>query len=279
MSLFQPRTLYLSDLDGTLLNSASHLSPTTVAILDDLTARGLLFSYATARSYVTVTRLTAPLTARCPIITYNGTFAVEGGTGRRLFGHFFDKSYATSILDTLLAHGIPPTVFADVGGAERMSYCPALLSEGMRAFRARQPIDPRIRESDEISALYDGDIFYFSCIDDPEKLLPVYRAYESDPRCRCLYYTDPAWGVQWLEIAPAMATKAQAAQRLKELLGCDRLVCFGDGINDLPLFEAADEAYAVANAHPAVKSAATAVIGTNDEDGVARWLETHATLG
>ena len=36
---------------------------------------------------------------------------------------------------------------------------------------------------------------------------------------------------------------------------------------------AADEAYATANADPALKAAATAVIGTNDEDGVAKWLE------
>ena len=43
-------------------------------------------------------------------------------------------------------------------------------------------------------------------------------------------------------------------------------------MNDLPLFQAAEESYATANAMPQVKAAATAVIGSNEEDGVARFL-------
>ncbi len=48
---------------------------------------------------------------------------------------------------------------------------------------------------------------------------------------------------------------------------------FGDGENDVDLFEAADEAYAVANAADVLKAVATGVIGANDEDGFARWLD------
>lgn len=54
------------------------------------------------------------------------------------------------------------------------------------------------------------------------------------------------------------------------------MVVFGDGENDVDLFEAADEAYAVANAADVLKAVATGVIGANDEDGVARWLDAHA---
>ena len=63
---------------------------------------------------------------------------------------------------------------------------------------------------------------------------------------------------------------------MKEMLGCDRIVCFGDHLNDLPLFAIADERYAVENAEEALKKIATDIIGGNDEDGVARWLEEHA---
>jgi hydroxymethylpyrimidine pyrophosphatase-like HAD family hydrolase len=44
-------------------------------------------------------------------------------------------------------------------------------------------------------------------------------------------------------------------------------------LNDLPLFAACDECYAMANAAQEVKDRATAVIGSNDDDGVAKWLE------
>lgn len=80
---------------------------------------------------------------------------------------------------------------------------------------------------------------------------------------------------QWLEIMPRQASKANAALQLKKRFGCSRLVAFGDGSNDLDLFAAADESYAVENAADELKAAATGVILSNQEDGVARWLEQH----
>ena len=53
------------------------------------------------------------------------------------------------------------------------------------------------------------------------------------------------------------------------------IFCFGDGKNDISIFNVADEGYAVANAEPELIEIATAVIGGNNEDGVARWLEQH----
>ena len=47
---------------------------------------------------------------------------------------------------------------------------------------------------------------------------------------------------------------------------------FGDGLNDLEMFEVADECYAMANAEPELKEVATKIIESNDNDGVARWL-------
>ena len=72
------------------------------------------------------------------------------------------------------------------------------------------------------------------------------------------------------------ASKANAVRELKEKLGCEKLVVFGDGKNDLDMFHAADEAYAVQNADKELKAAATAIIGSSNEDGVAKWLLEHA---
>ncbi len=77
----------------------------------------------------------------------------------------------------------------------------------------------------------------------------------------------------WLEICPITATKAKAIEKLKEQYGCDKVVVFGDSLNDLAMFEIADEAYAVENAMTALKEIATRVIGSNNEDGVAKFLE------
>jgi hydroxymethylpyrimidine pyrophosphatase-like HAD family hydrolase len=57
-------------------------------------------------------------------------------------------------------------------------------------------------------------------------------------------------------------------------IGPESVIAFGDMPNDLPLFAWAGTSCAVANAHPEVRAAATHVIGANDEDGVAAYLET-----
>lgn len=71
---------------------------------------------------------------------------------------------------------------------------------------------------------------------------------------------------------PLKATKSNAILQLKGLYECDRVVSFGDGVNDIPMFKISDECYAVANAVDQLKEIATDVIASNDEDGVARWL-------
>ena len=72
---------------------------------------------------------------------------------------------------------------------------------------------------------------------------------------------------------PFAASKANAIKQLQELLECDRVVAFGVGRNDIDMFELADESYAVQNADEQLKRYATSVISSNDEDGVAHWLE------
>ena len=66
--------------------------------------------------------------------------------------------------------------------------------------------------------------------------------------------------------------------KVKEKYGFDRLVVFGDSLNDLSMFMVADEAYAMANVCEELKKAATWIIGSNEEDSVAYYLSRHGVL-
>ena len=77
---------------------------------------------------------------------------------------------------------------------------------------------------------------------------------------------------------PAAASKSNAIRQLKAHLGCERLVVFGDGKNDIDMFQLADESYAVENAAPELKAVATGVIGSNNDDAVAKWLLKNADV-
>ena len=65
-------TLYLSDLDGTLLRSDQTLSARTCATVDRLVRAGVHFSYATARSIDTAARVTRGIGVDIPVIVHNG---------------------------------------------------------------------------------------------------------------------------------------------------------------------------------------------------------------
>jgi hydroxymethylpyrimidine pyrophosphatase-like HAD family hydrolase len=83
---------------------------------------------------------------------------------------------------------------------------------------------------------------------------------------------------RWLDVHHSDASKGGAIESLKALLGIESVICFGDSDNDLSMFAAADECYAPANANDRIKSAATAVIGHHDEEGIAHFLRERFAL-
>ncbi len=268
-----PKTLYVSDLDGTLLRRDQTVSPFTAETINTLTARGMLFSYATARSLVTAKTVTKGLNTHFPLIIYNGAFVRDNVTEEILLANYFDAS-VYAVLDELFKANIYPIVYANVDGKEHFSFIYEKCTPGLKGFADTRVNDPRTREVYTTEELTRGDLFYITCIGDPQKLAPFYEKYRET--YHVVYSKDIYSGEQWLEIMPKTASKANAARELKEKLKCEKLVVFGDGKNDLDMFHAADEAYAVQNADKELKAAATAVIGGNNEDGVAKWLLEHA---
>jgi len=273
MLLAMKKTLYISDLDGTLLRGDQTISPYTAQTVGDLIRRGLLFSYATARSYTTASKVAQDLPEKLPVIVFNGSFIIETGTGKRLLSNTFSKEDASKILDRLLKAEVFPVVNAFLGEHEKFSYLQGKESRGVLAFIEARREDLRKNPVSREEALYEGEIFHIACIDEEKRLRPLYEYFKDD--FPCVLYRDMYSGEIWLEIHPRGATKASAALALKSMLNCDRIVCFGDGINDIPLFEIADECYAVANAEDNLKALATATIGSNEEDGVAKFLAEH----
>ncbi len=269
------KTLYLSDLDGTLLNSACRITPFTAETINRLCENGILFSFATARSRSTTLKVTKGIECSLPVIVYNGVFTVEYKSGKMLCSNFFSDGDSREILSALLGAEIGPIVYSVTNGQEKFSYLLNDLSPAAVEFVTSRTNDRRDNPVAHRSELLNGETFYFTCIDKAENLRPLYEQFKD--RFRCVYSKDIYTGEQWLEIMPSGAAKAQAALKLKKALGCGRIVAFGDSENDLDLFAVADECYAVENAVPELKARATAVIGSNNEDAVAKFLLQRCT--
>lgn len=265
-------TLYLSDLDGTLLRSDQRTSAYTNETINRLVSEGMLFSYATARSFNTARKVTAGLDAKIPLIVYNGAFIIDNVTHELLASNLFTEDEAAAVLSALLAAGVSPIVYC-LDDKERFVYNCNRINRATKEFVDSRHGDSRDTPVADDSSLTRRGTFYFTCIDTVERLTPLYEQFRDV--FSCVFSKDIYSGAQWLEIMPKAATKAHAARQLAKLLGCEKIVAFGDSVNDIPLFEAADERYAVANAADVLKARATGIIPGNDEDGVAHWLDAN----
>ena len=267
------KILYVSDLDGTLLTSDMKISENSLNIINTLIDEGMIFTYATARSISSASIVAKGLSTKHPIIAYNGAFIVEPNTRKILAKEDFSRGQTEVIKELLAKVHISPLVYAFVEEKERVSWIPQNENEGKRHYIASRNGDKRLRPVENEEELYEGEVFYFTCIGEKEELEPVYEILKDNDNFTCTFQPEIYREEYWLEIMPRKATKANAILKLKELLGCDKIVSFGDAINDIPMFQISDECYAVENAVDKLKQMATKVIESNNNDGVAKWLQ------
>ena len=137
--------------------------------------------------------------------------------------------------------------------------------------------DPRMRRLPDLERGLDDRVVCLTVIGAEPELANLADAINDRHagRIQTQYYenlSSPGW--YWLTIQDALATKEHAIRCLRRMNGLEacRLVVFGDEVNDIGMFKAADEALAVANAIPAAKEHATEIIDSNEEDGVARYI-------
>lgn len=262
------KILYVSDLDGTLLNSQQQTSSFTNKMIEQYVQKGMLFSYATARSYYSAKPATKGLTAKIPLILYNGAFIIDNVSQEIILSNFFTKQEVDDLSSFFNQEQFYPIVYSFRNKQEKFSYYSSLATKEELAFVATRN-DIRKNPLDDDS-LYYGDVFYISCISTKEKLDPFYHHLKD--QFQCIYSQDIYSQDWWLEILPQKASKANAILQLKKYLNCDKVIAFGDGLNDISMFQIADECYAVENACDELKEIATDVIGHHDEDAVVKWL-------
>ena len=77
--MYENNTLYVTDLDGTLLNDSSILSPVTERTLNELIADGALFTIATARTPATAVDLMRNVNTNIPFIVMAGCALWDNG--------------------------------------------------------------------------------------------------------------------------------------------------------------------------------------------------------
>ncbi|MGO2821163.1 MAG: HAD family hydrolase [Brachybacterium tyrofermentans] len=274
----QMRTLYVSDLDRTLLDGAGEVSVASAEMLNSAIEKGALFTYATARSFDSSRRATTRLRLNLPVITYGGTITADPDTGAPHDLHRLDPTVVDSVLAACSTSSTVEPVWITVeDGTDWIRWRPEAATAGTEAFVGARAGDRRLRPITAGDPLRAGCVVYVVIVAPRSELLQM-RIVLAKPLALTAHFLseDPATpGLDWLEFHDRSGTKAHALRRLVAAIGADRLIAFGDNHNDLPMFEVADESHAVSNAVPELKAIATSVIGHHTEDAVSSWIVAH----
>ena len=244
--------MIVTDLDRTLLRDDKTVSGYTEETLSELKRRGIPFVIATARPIRAVRRWLSFLRYDAAVF-HNGAVVMLGGevTGRS--GLENTEGIAADILK-----GIPGSRITVEAGDWMYS--------NMRAEELWPGVQyTRTEDFSEVRGLMaEKVIIAASTLEEVAALEP---------------YTPEGAYLQLSENTIAMmmnrsATKLNGIRLLAEQygLGLDETAAFGDDYNEIDMLSACGVGVAVANALPEVKAAADEVCGSNEEDGVARWI-------
>ncbi len=271
--------LIVFDLDGTLLNQESAISDYTSETLKLLAEHEIAYTVATGRSLHSARAILEGHRFLLPQVYKNGVMIWHPEQGRLSSGALLTVSELDHIVQACIHQRVSPLVFTLEENQRSIVYHPPLQSGVEERLIHNLGIEDNIsaRPLDELPA--DAIITHVNAIGHGEAIKAVLGKIEDEPRL--VAYSGIAWegkDWRWLDVHHSDASKGGAIREMKELLGIKRVVCFGDSDNDLSMFEVADESYAPANANAAIKSAATAVIGHHDEEGIARFLRERFRL-
>ncbi|HEX5661539.1 MAG TPA: HAD family hydrolase [Polyangiales bacterium] len=271
--------LFVSDVDGTLVDRRAQLSARSRKGLHALLERGLPFTVASARSAFSLSVMLAGLPLRLPVIEFNGAFLTELATGKRAFVRAIDRALCDDIYERGHRLGLAPFV-SSFDGKRDLLYAGPPANEGMNwylderiAFR-----DPRLERVDDVRVGLRYATVCMTFIAREQTLRPLFEALEAayPTRLRLNFYENhysPGW--HWLSVHDFLSTKAHALAVLCEQVGVplSDLTVFGDEQNDIPMFEIAGRAIAVGNAHPALRPLAHEIIADHEQDSVVEYLE------
>ncbi|PID47397.1 MAG: haloacid dehalogenase [Proteobacteria bacterium] len=271
--------LLVFDLDGTLLNSQQCISEYTRETLALLRKRNIAYTVATGRTIHAARHAMGD--ADFPLLhVYNNGVAIwDPASTDYLHHNHLTRHEIEVVLNAFKGKTLTPFVFVlEPDGGHSVYHAPPVndvcryyvsLCEAKESI-VTKPLSslPTQAEITNINALGSQEDISAICdaIQDEDHLV-VFTGSD-------MYKDD----FHWLDVHHSASSKGGAVETLKEVLGYDRVICFGDSDNDISMFEVADEAYATANALDELKAMSTEVIGHHDEDGVARFLRKYYQL-
>ncbi len=255
------------DLDGTLLTDNKIISSRTKLALQNEIKAGHHVVIATGRPYRASHMYYKELGLTTPIVNFNGALVHHPTSST--WGTFhspFDVKTAKQIVDSsegFTVKNILAEVMDDVYLHNHDEEMLNILTTGNTNIKTGD-----LREillHDPTSVLIHADEAHVADI----------RKHLSDVHAQVIDHRR--WGAPWhvIEIVKSGLNKAVGLSRIAEhfQVPTERIIAFGDEDNDLEMIEYAGHGVAMGNAISQLQSISTFITKTNEDDGIAHYLE------
>jgi 5-amino-6-(5-phospho-D-ribitylamino)uracil phosphatase len=269
------KKIYITDLDHTFLRNDLSISDYTKKIWNSY-AQTSIMSVATARTYKKTMQFLEGVSVNAPMILLDGALIVTEDK-KIIDAKFIPEDVANEIIVEGAKCGIYPFVIslADDKLNESFLYS-EILNPIQKEVLSRYSKDDNLQEFKKLKAMQNNfKIVYMgeeSLLRDlAQKLQEIFG-----DEFKYILAPEAYVGCYFLTVLHKNADKSHGIQSVSEHLGLDlsKLTVFGDNFNDIGMFDLAGTAVAMSNAQEGVKSRAHIILEhTNDEDGVARYLE------
>lgn len=260
-SLLTERTLYVTDIDGTLKCEKGDIPSEKKEIINEAVSRGVLFTAATARGVNSAKKAVSGIEISAPLITLSGVESFDSKTGK-IVRYPLDGETVKSLEEAAVPLSVDLFIYrAKKGDATLYITHKPLKSVAAKRFKERRnKVEGQIFIEENETVLPENEEFLYIVAIGAEKEISVLKCVTEEKGVLTERFSESGQDVCYLEVFSSFGGKGNAAKRVGEAVFADRIVAFGDNLNDIAFAEAADEFYAVKNALPEVKKHALGVI-------------------
>lgn len=274
-------TLFVTDLDGTLLNDEAKLTKESFDILQPLIDDGLSLTIASARSHNSILQIIEPLKVNLPILCHNGTFIYDPKKDEFIHKVILPNEDIECIIDMALTYDLYPFIYTLSGNTPHVYYSKLKNYAEKTYFRTRAELgDKRFAHDPDYELYKTEEAFYISIVGPYEPLSEVVKQYEEVENVvvsltKDAYFED-FW---WVEVMPSRAGKGNGIEFLRQKYSPKEIICFGDNANDITMFQKADIGITMKNGIKELKDVANKIIGENNHHSVAKFIKEYYKNG
>lgn len=275
--------MFVTDMDGTLLDRDGKVNARSAEIISRLSRRGALVTVATARTPATVEELLADTYTDIPAIVMTGAAMWDRKAKRYIEPVLHSPEALPELMEVFHAAGVNPFIYVlGEDGVLRVYHNGKMNRYESRFYEERRYLGLKKFVLDSPEGLMmpiPGTILVFA-VGESDVIESVAGCLSHDARLSVSCYRDIFnHDIAFIEVFGSGVSKSSAVRRLAEMVGADRLTVYGDNLNDLSMMAVADDAVAVANAVPEVLDKASRHIGPNTHSSVACDMESVFDAG